>query len=222
MDMSVELTVDEIENQVKNALQSRQPLVITTFTLPHEVEIYIEKVTSVFLRQIQHEEMKDYIIYCIQELSVNAKKANTKRVYFLEQHLDITKPKDYVTGMRNFKKDTFNNISHYLQLQEEKGLYIKIILQLTKNAIKIEIRNNAAITEYEIKRIKNKLSLAQTFNSLEEAMTGVDESEGSGLGLIILVLMMKRLGFGRKCFTVEKLEKETIASITIPLGQRKN
>jgi hypothetical protein len=221
MEISLELTIDEVETYIKDAVRSRQPLVITTFTLPHEVELFIETVLLVFLKEIKREEMKDYITYCIQELSVNAKKANTKRVYFFEQNLDITNPRDYVTGMRNFKKDTFNNIGHYLELQKERGLYIKIILHMKGNAILIEIRNNAEIAEYEIMRIKNKLSLAHTFNSLEEAMAEVDDSEGSGLGLIILILMMKKLGFSRRCFKVEKKDKETIASIRIPLGARR-
>jgi hypothetical protein len=133
MEIPAGLTVDELERQVKNAILSQQPLVITTFTLPHEVEMFIERLLLVFLKQIQQEAMKDYVTYCIRELSVNAKKANTKRVYFLEQNLDITNPKDYVKGMRNFKQDTFNNIGHYLDLQKEQGLYIKIILQMKGN-----------------------------------------------------------------------------------------
>jgi hypothetical protein len=218
MEISAESTANELENYIKDAVQTRQPLVITTFTLPREIELFIETVLVVFLKEIKREEMKDYMSYCIRELSVNAKKANTKRVYFMEQKLDITNPRDYVNGMRNFKKDTFNNIGHYLELQEKYGLYIKVILQMKGKAILIEIRNNVEIAEYEIKRIKNKLSVARTFNSMEEAMAEVDDSEGSGLGLIILVLMMKKLGFSRKCFKVEKGDKETIASIRIPSG----
>jgi hypothetical protein len=221
MEISLELTVDEVETHIKDAVRSQQPLVITTFTLPHEVELFTETVLLIFLKEIHREAMKDYIGYCVQELSVNAKKANTKRVYFLEQNLDISNPRDYVKGMRNFKKDTFNNIKHYMDLQTEHGLYVKIILQMKKNKILIEIRNNAEIAEFEIMRIKNKLLLAHQFDSLEEAMTEIDDSEGSGLGLIILTLMMKKLGFNRECFKIEKDGKETVASIKIPLNLKK-
>jgi hypothetical protein len=218
MEISAESTVNEVEIYIKDAVQTQQPLIITTFTLPREIEVFVETVLVAFLKEIKREELKDYISYCIRELSVNAKKANTKRVYFMEQKLDITNPQDYVKGMKNFKKDTFDNIRHYLELQKEHGLYIKVILQMKRNIILIEIRNNAEIAEYEIKRIKNKLSVARTFNSMEEAMAEVDDSEGSGLGLIILVLMMKKLGFSRNCFKVAKGDRETVASIEIPLG----
>jgi hypothetical protein len=219
MEILPELTTDKVETCIKDAVRLQQPLTITTFTLPHEVEQFLETVLLTFLKEIKREEIKDYIIYCVRELSVNAKKANTKRVYFLEQNLDITNPPDYVKGMRNFKKDTFDNIKHYLELQTEHGLYIKIILQLKRNAILIEIRNNVELAEFEIKRIKNKLSLAHRFNSLEEAMAEVDDTEGSGLGLIILILMMKKLGFSRGCFKIKKEDRETVASIRIPLKE---
>jgi hypothetical protein len=217
MEISEKLTADEVETYIKDAVCSHQPLVITTFTLPREIELWIETVLVLFLKEIKREEIKDYILYCVQELSVNAKKANTKRVYFLEQHLDITNLQDYVKGMKSFKRDTLTNIRHYLELQKKSGLYIKIILQMKKNTILIEVRNNVEIAEYEILRIKNKLLLAHQFNSLEEAMAEVDDSEGSGLGLIILILMMKKLGFSRECLKVEKEDQETVASIRIPL-----
>jgi hypothetical protein len=67
-----ELVVDEAK--IKKAVQSGIPLTITTFTLPHEIEVYIEEVLTVFLRQVDQEKLKDYIVYCVQELAVNAKK----------------------------------------------------------------------------------------------------------------------------------------------------
>ena len=107
-----EIAVDE--TKIKKAVQSGIPLTITTYTLPHEVEIYIGKVITILLRQVDKENLRDYIVYCVQELAVNAKKANTKRVYFLERGLDLRNPKDYAEGIATFKDDTLNNIGHYL------------------------------------------------------------------------------------------------------------
>ena len=145
------LAVDEAK--IRKAVQSGIPLTITTYTLPHEVEIYIEEVIAVFLRQVYREELKDYIVYCVQELAVNAKKANTKRVYFMERGLDLANPKDYQDGMASFKEDTLGNIAHYLKLQKENGLYIKLVLQIRNNLINIEVRNNVIITKTELARI---------------------------------------------------------------------
>ncbi|MDR1617850.1 MAG: HDOD domain-containing protein [Treponema sp.] len=213
-----ELVVDE--SKVKKAVQSGIPLTITTFTLPHEIEIYIEQVIAVFLKQVDQEKLKDYIVYCVQELAVNAKKANTKRVYFTERGLDLSNPDDYKEGMKHFKENTLNNIAHYLQLQKEKGLYIKLILQIKKNIIHIEIRNNVAVTKTELIRIHDKLARSRQYSNLEDALSQVlDDSEGAGLGLVILVLMLKKMGLDEDCFDILGTEKETVARIAIPLDR---
>jgi putative nucleotidyltransferase with HDIG domain len=213
-----ELVVDE--SKVKRAVQSGIPLTVTTFTLPHEIEVYIEQVITVFLRQVDQEKLRDYIVYCVQELAVNAKKANTKRVYFVERGLDLSNPSDYKEGMEHFKENTLSNIAHYLQLQKEKGLYIKLIMQIKKNVIHIEVRNNVAVTKTELIRIHDKLARSRQYNNLEDALSQVlDDSEGAGLGLVILVLMLKKMGLDEDCFDIMSNDKETIARILIPLEQ---
>ena len=166
------------------------------------------------------ESLKDYIIYIVQELTGNAKKANTKRVFFIEKGLDLTNPDDYKNGMVTFKQNTLDNIAHYLQLQKEKGLYIKLILQVKNNIINIEVRNNVAVTKTELIRIHDKLARSRQFTSLEDAMSQVlDESEGAGLGLVILILMLKKMGLDEDCFDIQGTDKETVAKIMIPLAQ---
>jgi putative nucleotidyltransferase with HDIG domain len=215
-----ELVVDE--SKIKKAVQSGIPLTITTFTLPHEIEVYIDQVITVFLKQVDQERLKDYIVYCVQELAVNAKKANTKRVYFTERGLELSNPNDYKEGMVNFKENTLNNIAHYLQLQKEKGLYIKLVLQVKKNIIHIEVRNNVVVTKTELIRIHDKLARSRQYENLEDALSQVlDDSEGAGLGLVILVLMLKKMGLEADCFDIMGTEKETIARIIIPLDQTK-
>ena len=211
-----ELVIDE--SKVKKAIQSGIPLTITTFTLPHEIEIYIEQVLVLFLKLLDQEKIKDYLVYCIQELTVNAKKANTKRVYFIERGLDLTNPEDYKEGMVDFKEKTLGNIAHYLQLQKEKGLYIKLILQIKNNIIYIEVRNNVAATKTELIRIHDKLARSRQYSNLEEALAQVlDDSEGAGLGLVIMVLMLKKMGLDEDCFDILGTDKETIARLIIPL-----
>ncbi len=213
-----ELVVDE--EKIKKAVQSGLPLTITTYTLPKEIEVYIEQVVDVFLRQTNQTKLKDYVVYCIQELAVNAKKANTKRVYFEEKGLDINNPDDYKEGMKTFKEETFGNIAHYLQLQKEKGLYIKVILQLKRNTINIEIRNNVTTTKTEQLRIQDKLARSRQYESLEDALTQVlDDSEGAGLGLVILILMLKKIGLDDDAFSIKSTNKYTSANIAIPLDQ---
>jgi hypothetical protein len=215
-----DLPVQEIEideEKVRRAIQLEVPLIMTTFTLPREIERYIEKVVTMFLEQIKLEELKDSLAYCVQELVVNAKKANTKRVYFMERGLNLYDPGDYQTGMADFKEDTLKNIAYYLQLQKKWGLYIKVILQIKKDVISIEVRNNVKITNAELNRIYDKLVRARQFDTLDDAIAQlVDNSEGAGLGLVILALLMKKAGLEESCFNILRTNRETIARIIIP------
>jgi putative nucleotidyltransferase with HDIG domain len=213
-----ELVVDEVK--IRKAVQSGIPLTITTFTLPHEIEMYIGQVLDVFLRQVEQERLKDYLVYCVQELAVNAKKANTKRVYFIERGLDLSNPDDYRLGMRSFKTDTLNNIAHYLQMQKENGLYIKLRLQNRNNIICIEVRNNVAVSRTELIRIHDKLARSRQYKSLDDALSQVlDDTEGAGLGLVIMMLMLKKMGLTEECFDILGTGKETIARIIVPLDR---
>jgi hypothetical protein len=203
--------------KMKKAVQDGVPLMITTCTLPHRTEMYIERILEMFLRAAGQEKLKDYVTYCVRELAANAKRANTKRVYFMERGLDLNDPNDYKLGMINFKKDTLGNISHYLRIQKEKRFYVKLIIRMKQNVIYIEIRNNAVVTRVELMRIHDKLVRAQQYTSLEEALSQVlDSSEGTGLGLVILVLMLRKIGLNEDCFDILATEQETIARIVIP------
>jgi HD-like signal output (HDOD) protein len=208
------------EAKVKKAVQSGIPLAVTTFTLPHEIEIYMEQVLAAFIRQAGHEKLRDYLVYCVRELAGNAKKANTKRVYFAERGLDLSNPADYREGMLRFKEDTLNDIARYLRLQKEQGLYIKLVLQVKNNTVYIEVRNNAAVTKPELIRIHDKMARSRQFGSLDEALAQVlDNTEGAGLGLVILALMLKKMGLDEECFDILGTGGETVARLVIPLGR---
>ncbi len=219
--MEADKNIQPDKSKIRTAVRTGIPLSITTYTLPHKMEIYMGKVLSIFLDEIDQQFMTEFVEYCLNELVTNAKKANTKRVYFKEKHLNINNPKDYALGMQNFKEDTLNNIKYYLQLQKQAGLYIKLILQVRNNKIKIEIRNNSELTQNEYKRIHDKLSRAQMYSSIDEPLNQiVDYTEGAGLGLVIMILMLQKIGLSEENFQVLCENKETITRIILPFNEK--
>lgn len=218
MAKSKKITVDR--SKIRMAIETGVPLSITTYTLPHDVEVYMTEVLTVFLTELNQKQMIEYLSYCLSELITNAKKANTKRIYFKTKNLNIMDPQDYVRGMSTFKEDTMKNIHYYLDLQKQAGLYIKLILQMRKNKIKIEVRNNSELTVFEYKRIHDKLSRAQQYTSINEAISQIlDSSEGAGLGLIIMILMLSKIGLTEDNFQTLSQGGETITRIILPLNQ---
>lgn len=206
--------------KIHKAIEAQIPLLITTFTLPHDMELYMADVVTTFLKELNQEYMTEYLVYCINELVTNAKKANTKRVYFEEKGLDISAETDYAKGMLTFKKDTLENILHYLHLQKKENLFIKLILHYRNGKIKVEVRNNSALTVFEYKRIHDKIARAQQYESIEDAFAQIlDDSEGAGLGLVIMCLMLKKIGLSEENFQYLCENGETITRLVLPLSQ---
>ncbi len=208
--------------KVLQAARSGVPLSIKTYTLPHETEMYLEEILGIFLKEMGRDALKDPLAYCLRELAVNAKKANTKRVYFDEKSLDILNDLQYTEGMKAFKQDTLNNIQHYLEKQKEAGLYIKVIFHNSGQVLNLSICNNAEITKKEQIRVFDRIARSRAFDSLEEALTTVlDDSEGAGLGIVILILMLRKIGLDEDAFDIDVSKGETIASIRVPMSEVK-
>ncbi len=206
--------------KIRNSVRLQMPLEITTYTLSRNMEIYISDILTVFLQECHQEQLIQNLKYCLGELLTNAKKANTKRVYFKEKGLDINNPEEYELGMNEFKVDTLSNIDHYLELQKKEGLYIKVILQLCGRTLKIQIKNRAVLTLDEEKRIRDKIQNAKKFNSIEEVYAkALDPSEGAGLGIIIIILMLQKVGLGKDAYKCYSTNKETITEIVLPCNE---
>ncbi|MDC7124788.1 MAG: HDOD domain-containing protein [Spirochaetales bacterium] len=206
--------------KINKAIVSSVPLTLKTYKMPREMENYIEEVLAVYLEKFGQAELIDRVGYCMRELAVNAKKANTKRVYFSEKNLDIEDPEDYTAGMESFKKETLGNIDYWLQKQEEAGLYIKVVFHSTNDSFTMSIKNNALISQKEQIRVYDRIARSRAFESMEEALSSVlDDSEGAGLGIVILVLMLKKIGLNEDAFDIDVEGDETVAKITIPFSE---
>ena len=216
--------MDELQEQlkidrekIKISVGLQLPIEMTTYTLPRNTEAYIRNVMEIFLEECHQDHLKEYLNFCLSELLTNSKKANTKRVYFKEKGLDINNPQDYEKGMENFKMDTLTNIDHYLELQKKACLYIKLSLRIQADKIYIEIRNNSTLTVFEKERIQQKLDSVQQYKEMDEVLTSVlDQSEGAGLGIIIIILMLQKVGLSKENYQVISTDEETITRIILP------
>ncbi|MBN2508648.1 MAG: HDOD domain-containing protein [Spirochaetales bacterium] len=206
--------------QIKKAARNSIPLSIKTYTLPHETEEYMERILGIFLEEFGQGQLADRIAYCMKELAVNAKKANTKRVYFREKGLSLDDPDQYNQGMEGFKEETLNNIDYFLQKQKEAGYYIKVVFHARGNSFTLSIHNNVLISKKEQIRVYDRIARSRAFDSMEEALNSVlDDSEGAGLGIVIMVLMLKKIGLDEDAFDIDVENGETVARISVPFSK---
>jgi len=204
--------------QLLEAQQSQKPLVITTHSYLPAAQVYVDRVLQVFLDELGVGRLFDQLSFCVRELAVNAKKANTKRLYFDVRGLDIHDAQQYELGMRTFKADTLHDQQVYLDLLKDRGYEVRIEFLKWRSSCSIAVRNNVVVLAAERDRVRHKIEQAQQFDSLEDALGEVlDESEGAGLGILVLVLMLKKLGFTGEFFQFYTTDDETVARIILPL-----
>ena len=218
-----DLSVEELNGVLLPLIESDQPIVLTTHTFPHSTEKYMEQVLTMYFEKARQKDILDYVIYFVKELIVNAKKANSKRVYFIEKGLDIHRMEDYHEGMKTFKEDILENNEHYLTLQKKQGLYIRLKLWKEGEKIYLEVSNNTRIATMEEKRMIDKITMGKQYKALENLMMAteaLDDLEGSGLGLIILVLMMKKIGTTAEKIKIVKGDNETKIRVEIPINNK--
>jgi len=209
---------DAHRQQLLAAQESQRPLVIKTHTFLPNAQAYVDRLLRVFLDELGTPHLFDALSFCVRELAVNAKKANTKRVYFEFRNLNPHDPGDYEKGIASFKRDTLDDQQTYLRLVKDQGLYIKIEFLKWQNSCSVAVRNNVEVLSAEMERVRDKIAKAQRFTSLEDAFGEVlDETEGAGLGILVLILMLKKLGFSGDFFQFYTVGGETVARIILPL-----
>lgn len=215
--MKIEIKkVGEIDfSKIKSAVQAGEPIEVTAFAINREDEETINNILTEFLAAINQSHLMSYLSYSTLELLANANKANAKRVYFQEKGLNILNSDDYKAGMLTFNTELTVNKKHFQDIMEAQNLFINLKLDVEDN-IKVEVTNKSELTEVEFTRINEKLERAKIYNSMDEALTDIDKTEGSGLGIIIIVLMLKQLGLGRDNLNFESSNGITKVTITVP------
>ncbi|MCR4901203.1 MAG: hypothetical protein K5907_10360 [Treponema sp.] len=211
---SESLSKEEI-SKIRDAVKNRQPVDFYCYTLSLEQKQRFQEILNVFLDACNEADLFNCLSYCLFELLDNASKANAKRIFFQEQHLNINDSKDYSNGMKNFRDNLSDNTEHYKN--ELASGKLQVHLQLSADdVICVSVSNNTKITTEEYNRIQTKIQKTRAYKDVSDAFTDIDQTEGSGLGLITIVIMLKKLGLDTNCLNFSTSDDETIASIIIP------
>lgn len=179
---------------IQQAINEGKCVSISAVSYPARVRETIQNILEMYFTALDRVELLDHISYCVHELAGNAVKANSKRVYFEESQLDLYNPKDYERGMQFFKEKALN--SDILSKQKAHNLFIRCQFKRLESGMQIAVRNNVSLHKREIQRILHKLKCAENHSDLTELYDKILENEeGSGLGLAMMSIMLRNLGF---------------------------
>jgi hypothetical protein len=184
-------------DRIRKAIIGNRPIILRTssYTAPHRD--YVDRVLSLYLYELGLLHLHNNLAYCLHELAGNARNALLKRIYFAELGLDITDPAVYTEKMQRFRQDTTADIQRYLRLLEEGPYNIRFHFSHTNERVQIRVENNTALLPIEVERIRSKVAAARHYSSLADAYASlVDFTEGAGLGIAMVVVILKSLGLG--------------------------
>ena len=177
----------------------------------------INLIVQEFLKQINLQHTYNLLCLCLEEIISNSVKANIKRAYFILNNLDITNHDDYEKGMKSFKEQGMANIkdADFINKVNSLGLYVKIIFKVEDGCLFITARNNSVISKEEIERINKKLKLCENKTPEDIFMNSIDQTEGAGLGIIMIKKILSQVSSAKDCFEIKATDTETITELKI-------
>ena len=205
--------ISSLSTQVLNG----EPIKLTFHYNTKEINRFLN---SLFIKILSHSDML-YLVGAIEnvtrEMIVNAVKANTKRIFFKKNNLDIIDPEHYEQGMSSFKKYMIETIQELPDELKENGYKVEFVLKKEADGFKTIVRNNAGLLPFEQERITERLNKSKEYNDFSELYLDVaDDQEGEGLGIPLTMLFLKNSGIGNKSFNIVSDGKITQSSFIIP------
>ncbi len=206
---------------VDQAIAEGKKVSMITYVLGDIGEAKLKYILSSILNKVGRFDLMEMLYTAAKELIVNSTKAAIKRIIFDELKLNIHNEEDYEKGMKHFK----NNLSErkfpsYKKTMREVGHHVKITCSYRDDKLELEIKNNFALIPIEAVRIKEKFLHAKKYDNLFEFfMEHGDNTEGAGMGITMVEILLSQSGFDRRLFSIYSSEKkqETIAKVEVPL-----
>ena len=201
-------------------IQTTNELRFSTRDLSDRMELTLERAVALLLKRYGHEHLLSVIYTSLKEILVNATRANAKEAWFREHGLDINDTAQFQQGMGIIKGEINESwIRKYGAMADEMGLTVDIYILHSEDGIRIEVRNVALKPEEEA-RIRAKLSEAMKYDDLMAFyMANADDTEGEGIGLAMILVLLKGESIDPNLFRMGVVEERTLSRLEIPLSE---
>ena len=212
----------ELKEMLQKAVANRNIISLKTYYLSDYGEKVLNEISGAILDKFGRSDLKDIVYTSAKELIINATKANLKRVIFKEMNLDPDIKEDYEKGMKVFKENLMEEkIKKYKKAFKDLNFSVVATFYFQEKVLNIKVKNNFTLYPLEEERIRAKFQKAGSFSSLLDFFVEHgDETEGAGLGLTMVGILLDESGIDRHSFTLfSNKYNETAAKLEIPLQE---
>lgn len=211
----------DIEDQIEIAVNDGKSINLISYSFSEDIEKKLNSVIQKILGKFNKDELSGIIYTIIKELAINGTKANIKRLFLENEGFDLEDEESYHKGLATFKDRISEDFLMKLgAMARDYGLWVKIYFQYDQSGIKIFVKNNLALTRLDERRIRDKLSRAMQYDDIAQFyMENADESEGAGMGIALIIILLKAENMDPNLFRVYTTpDNMTIARLEIPFS----
>lgn len=210
-----------LKSAIDHAIANEHLIRIRAYAVISATEAGLSYIVEQILTKYNRPDMVGPVYTSVKELSLNGAKANFKRILFEDENLDSDNDEQYEYGMELFKKYLNENwVLEYGKKSRERKLYVDIFFDFNRDRLILEVMNNRPISPKEDKRIREKFHTAMRYDDIAQFyMEGGDSSEGAGMGIVLVTMMLKAQDIDPHLFTIRSDYREkTLARVEFPLS----
>lgn len=209
----------DLRNKIDDAIEKFQPIKIRLYALLPKTEEELNYITTKILDMAERDDLISAVYTAVKELALNGAKANIKRIFFEEQKVNLDNDEEYNQNLKGFKAElNTSKIHDYAIKAKDRNLYVDVNFDYTKDRLILKVVNNSALSKQEDERIRKKFKDGNKYDNIAEFyMDTMDNAEGAGMGITLIMMLLKSEGIDPHLFTiVSDFQTKTEAKLEFP------
>ena len=203
---------------ILEAVEEGRAIVLVTHYASDSCEKVLDMTVAALLQHYDRPELQGMLYTCVKELVVNGTKSNAKRMYFNSEGLSVDDREQYKLGMARVREQLSEQWVRTYGIQaREANVSVRVVFRHDRNGLRIEVLNNLGLITWEEQRIREKMAQAMQYDDLISFYTdNADQSEGEGMGLAMVLLLLRAEHIDPALFRIGLKDGKTMARLEIP------
>jgi len=208
----------DFEQNIRLRVNKNREVALQSSRINEKVERYLLETLRIILEKCGRPDLLDTTYTIVKELVINGVKANQKRLFFEERGLDLLNPEEYARGLASLREEFSDEMNEvYGREALQRGVYVQILLIYDESGLCVEVVNNTPIVATEERRLREKFERSMGYNDIAEFyMANMDNAEGAGLGIALIIILLKSSGFDPNLFRIYTHTDRTVARVELP------